>query len=241
MNAKVALISKTRQDSIRYAADAHLQRGAIGNKRGNIARDAHMHVAHRFDGEFEQRPAGLNNRGDVAYMDDIISVRAGHPLVDFSDNQLCASRRGEHAFNRGSQAHEAVLVGRRKLQQRHIDGQRAALDQVFNFAEEDGDVIDASGSHRLAHIGAHKQGAMAEMAFVLGVGIARKPQRAEVNNLYIAQLRGAVNQGIDQHRRRAAPRLNPHSIAGAHDLERLGRVHAFALKIIPPVQGCQPP
>ncbi len=167
VNTEVVLVAEAMQHRFGDAADAGLQRCAIGNERGHVARDAQVHLGEGLGAEFEQRPRCLNECRDLADVNGGVAMRARHPLVDFGDDGLGAARRRQRAVDRGAQAHESVRVGRRHLHQHDIERHRAAFKQAFDFAEEDWRVVGAAGGDRLAHVFAEKQSAMAKVAFVL--------------------------------------------------------------------------
>jgi hypothetical protein len=62
VNAQVALVAEALENRFGDAADAGLQRGAIGNERGHIARNAQMRFGAGLGVEFEQGARCLDNR-----------------------------------------------------------------------------------------------------------------------------------------------------------------------------------
>ena len=174
VNAQVALVVQTMENGLGDAADPGLQRGAVGNERGHVARHAHVHLGERLGAVLQQRPVALHNRGDMAHVHGGFAVRARHLPIHFGNHDPGAARGRQRAIHRGPQAHESVRIRRRNLHQHHVERQRAGLEEAFNLAEKDGCVIGAPVAHRLAHIVAQEKAAMAEMSFVLGPRVVRR-------------------------------------------------------------------
>ena len=112
---------------------------------------------------------------DFADVQERIAERARHLVVHFGDHVPGAARRGQRAVDASAEAQVAVLVGRRGLDEGHVDRHLARGEQPFDFAEEDRRVVGAALLDGLAHVGAEEQSVVAEMAFVLGPDIGRVP------------------------------------------------------------------
>ena len=89
------------------------------------------------------------------------------------------------AIHRRAQAHESMRIRRRHLHQHHVQRQRAGFKQPFNLAEEDRRVIGAARCDCLAHIGAEKQSAMAEVALVFRPRVLRLAERHHVHEFNV--------------------------------------------------------
>ena len=137
-------------------------------------------------------------------MDCGVAMRARHLPIHFGNHDLGAAHRRQRAVHRRSQAHESVRVRRRNLHQHHIERQSAALEEAFNFAQENRRVVGAPVAHRFAHVVAQKQAAMAEVACVLGPRVVRRAQRLHVDDFDIAKFGGARHQRIHKNGRRSA-------------------------------------
>ena len=90
------------------------------------------------------------------------------------------------------------MVGRRALEQGHIDGHGAGPEQAFDLAQENGRVIGAALLHGLAHVGGDEQGVGAEVAFVLGQAVIGDPHGGHVDHLDVAQLGAAAGERTHQ-------------------------------------------
>jgi hypothetical protein len=95
-----------------------------------------------------------------------------------------ALRRGQRRIDARPQAHIPVRVGRRALQQAHIDLDRLRSEQPLDFTEEDRRIIGAPFLHRLAHIAADEQGIMPEVAFILRKNVVGDPHGRHVKHLH---------------------------------------------------------
>ncbi len=62
VNAEVAAVVQTGEHGFRNAADPRLQRRAVGNERGDVARHLQMQVSELFGTVFEQRAVGFDDR-----------------------------------------------------------------------------------------------------------------------------------------------------------------------------------
>jgi hypothetical protein len=134
VNAQLEPAVKGREDGIRNAADAHLERRALLDERQNVLADPLVDLGRRLAFQIRQPFRVLDDGVDAVHMDERIPQRPRHLLVDLDDHGRGGLAGGLRGQDLDAQAHEAVLVGGRALQHRHVQRDQAPL-------EEPGDVV----------------------------------------------------------------------------------------------------
>jgi len=74
-------------------------------------------------------------------MDEPVAVDPGHMLIDLGNDQGGVFDRRLDDIHTDSQAHKTMVVRRGSLDQRHIDMDQAAIQQVRHLGKKDGRVI----------------------------------------------------------------------------------------------------
>src|SRR5262249_29799561 len=94
MDAEVSTIRKMAQGLVGHAAQPDLQRRAIFDDRGDVARDALADLAALWMAILRQGRVNSHQRIDAVEMDEAVALRARHLRVDLGDHVAC------HAQNR---------------------------------------------------------------------------------------------------------------------------------------------
>lgn len=229
VDAEVAPVLQVPQRLVRDAAGADLQRRAVVDGAGDVARDALDHGL--FGGcvpvldhgrlDLDEMVDALEGQGRFAH-------RPRHRRVDFGDDEPGALHRRRRHVDRDAQAHEAVRVGRRHLHAGHVDRQAAVAHQFGQPRRRQRHVLDRALAHRRAHLAADEDGAVAAARRHASVGAGG--QRAvgdEVQQLDVGRRRRQRLERAHQRARRGAGAADEDAVAGRNALHRgLGRQQA---------------
>ena len=98
-----------------------------------------------------------------------------------------ASRQG--GIDADAEAAESVRIGRRNLNQGHVDRHRPAFEQSFNLAQIDRSVVGAAVVDRFPHVGADEHGVVPEVPRHLRRHVGRAAHGHHVDDFHIAQRR----------------------------------------------------
>ena len=158
-------------------------------------------------------------------MNETVAVGARHLVIDLGHDVMRHLGRSQRGIHANPKTAEAVGIGRRNFDERHVNRHRAALKQAFNLAEVYGSVVGAALADGVAHIGPDEHGIVAKMPFHLGRHIRRAAHRHHVDDLHIMHLRGAAHQRFDQSLWFGTARLNVDSHPGANQAQRIIRCH----------------
>ena len=165
MDAEILFVKQELEHGVGERADAQLHGRAIGDQLGDMGRDFFDHclvniVPHR---HFKE---GSVNRHDVMHLVDVhgsVAQCARHLFVDLGNHHpgdLC-SGDGEAGFR--AHGTEAVYVRRRDVDQGHIQGEMAVLEEQGEFGEHHRGEVGPPLVDRPAHIGADEHGIDAQM------------------------------------------------------------------------------
>ena len=114
-------------------------------------------------------------------------------------------------------------VGRRGVDEHDIERQGAALEQPRDVRQEDRDVVGASLVDGGTGIRPDEQRAMPEVAGHLRRQVRPRSLGVEVDDADVAQLRGAIDQRLEQDRRRRGRAVQVDALTGLDDAGRVGR------------------
>src|SRR5205807_4562450 len=158
VHPEILAIHQHGQYGIGNSADTRLQYRSIVNQPGNVPGDGHLKIIHNGLFQRAQRPRRLHERVNVVDVNEAVAVSTRHVVVDLRDNILRHFGRGQGSIHTDPKAAIAVRVRRRNLNQGHVNGHLAALEQPFDFAEIDGSVIGAAVVNGFAYVGADEHG-----------------------------------------------------------------------------------
>src|SRR5690606_24865360 len=137
---------------------------------------------------------------------------------------------GECAVHGDAKRADALLVGRRHLDEGGVELKGAALlEQRGDLGEERGRVVRAAFLHRLADIGADEEGVVAEAPLHAGRDVWGRGFGVEVDDLDVAQLAGPGDEGVYEARWGRCPAVEVDPLAGldvGDSLFRGDSVHA---------------
>ena len=211
---------KQAEHRFRDAADTGLDGGAVGDQAGHLSSDGVVQFGDRVARILAERMRGFHEGIHAADMEERVAERARALVVDLHDGAAGALRGGQGGVDAGPQAHVAVRVGWRALQQADIDGQGAGAKQFLDFAEEDGGVIGAALLYGLAHVAADEEGVVAEVAFVLGQNVVGDPHGCHVQDLDVFQFGPAAGERLHEFHGFGAAVVNVDALAAADLGER---------------------
>ena len=106
-----------------------------GISRGDMVRDGHVQIGVRLGRKFGERTRGLDDGGHLGDVQEAIAEAAGHLIVDFNDDVPGAAGGGEGAIDAGAEAHIAVLVRGRCLEESNVERQGSGGEQFLDFAK----------------------------------------------------------------------------------------------------------
>ena len=164
MNAQVAVVAQATKNRIRNAADAQLQRRAVGRSAPRRARrcEALHLVGARLVRQFQQRARRLHQLSiSLTCRMQSPQVRGIRWFTSAITYSRCALPSA--CSPRPCPAQVAVLVGRTSLQQYDIQRHLARNEQTFDLTQEDGRIIGPPRLDRLAYVAAQKKSAVTEV------------------------------------------------------------------------------
>ena len=209
-------VCSTAPSSIRaghVAGDGHVQFGDLGLLHG------------------AQRARGLDDGIDLADVDEAVAIGARHLVVHLGDHEAGSLGSGEGGVDADPEAAEAVSVGRRDLDERHVNGHGAALEKIFDLAEVDGGVVGAAVVDGVAHVAADEHGVVAEMAGHLGRNVGGGAHGQHVDDFDVFDVGPALHQRLDQRLRLGAAGLNVDAHTGGDATQGFVGGAQFLLRI----------
>ena len=135
---------------------------------------------------------------DLADVDEAVSVRSRHLLVDLADDRLGVVHGGADDVDADPQAHIPVVVRGRGLDQRHIDRNDAPMEELRNLRQEDRRVIGAACVDRVPHRAADKERIQAEVTLDVLVEVRRNAERPEMEDIGVEERLG-VRLNVANH------------------------------------------
>ena len=211
---EVVLVVQQVQDGVRHAADAQLQRRAVGHQAGDVFRDAFGDVVRLADHRpLQQRLVVFDQIVDLVDVQEAVPQRPRHVRVDLGHQQFrrFGGRLGD--VHGDAQAAEAVLVRRADHDQRHVDRRAPRLEQAGNVGKEDRRVVRARVVHRVAQALADEESVGAKAGRVFRVGIGSDAQRQHLHDLRIAEPAAGLDQRPHQGLRLAASGRYEHAVS----------------------------
>ncbi len=187
MDPEVLMSAQPLQHRFRNAAHADLDCGAIGNQLGDVAGNGAVHLGHLALVELGQRLIGFNEGVHLAGVHGRVTERARHVPVHLHNQPRRLSSRRQRDFDARSQAHPAVAVRRRRLDQSDVNREFAVVKQPLDFVQEHGDIIRPALLHRLACVGGDEQCVVSKNTLVLRFCIGGGTERDTVQHLDISQ------------------------------------------------------
>ena len=237
VDAQVLVAAQREEHRFGNPADAGLKRGAIGNELRDVRGDGMMDRRDPALLVLGQRVRGLDDGVRLADVKEGIAQRAGRLVVDLDDEVARAVGAGQADVDARSQAHVAVIVGRCALDERDVDGNRAAAEQALDFVQENGDVVGAAFLNRAPDVGADEHGAVPEDAFVLGQRVIGRAHGGHVEDLDVAEFGSALEQRGDESLGFRAALVDQNAVSGFDGLEGLGGGPDLRAVAFDPVHG----
>ena len=139
-----------------------------------------------------------HHAGDAVDMYERVAERARHPGVHLGEHQVGALDGGPHHIHRDAEAHVAVRIGRAHLDERDIDPDPTAADELGDLGQEHRDEVRPALLHRLAHVGPDEERRVPESVGVLAGDVGRRPERHQMNDLVVGEVLAVLHQRGDQ-------------------------------------------
>jgi len=108
----------------------------------------------------------MDHEVDCVHVDESVAVNPGHIFIDLGDDDVRIVDGSPANIDADAQAHKAVFVGKRGLNEGDINGYSFAVDQVGNFGKKNGRVIGKAMINRVPGVVPDKKGVVSE---VIGV------------------------------------------------------------------------
>ncbi len=180
------------------AADARLQRGAVGDEARHVAADGPGHLVELAVLELRQRAVHRDQVVDVVHVEEGVAQGPGHLRVDLGDDEVGGLHPGADHVHRDPEAHVAVAVRGRDLDQRHVDAHPPAADELGDLREEDGHEVGPALLHRLPDVGADEERGVPEAPLQPRGHVGRRPQGEEVDDLVVGEVAPEGDQALHQ-------------------------------------------
>jgi hypothetical protein len=143
----MSLLMQIRENGIGDASISHLKGLPIPDETGDIFPDLLGRSTVGFLDEFQDGLIVGKDEVYIFHMDEAVTVDARHVSVHLSDYQRSLFRSGFDNVNAHPQTHVAVLIGRRGLDESHVNGHKSAVEEVWNVGEKDRSIIGQSLIH----------------------------------------------------------------------------------------------
>ena len=212
VNAEVAFVEHAAERGVGNGADAHLQRGAVGNEPGDVLANGLVNRRRRRGQMFGQGSIGQDERVQPRQVHQRVAVRARHAPVHFGNHQACASHRRQRRVDRRAERAVTVSIGRRDLNESHVERDPAGGEQGRDVGEKDRQVVGAAVGDGLAHRRAGKQRHRQKSSLVPLVDERRRPGGVEVIQRHPRQVR-PPDQRLDEGGRCRGRAVDEHAHA----------------------------
>src|SRR6185369_3192838 len=125
----------------------------------------------------------LDRQVDLVEAHEAIAEGARHARVDLRDHQTGRTDRGHGRIDRGPERTVAVRVRWRDVDQRDVERQAAAGEQLWNVGQEDRYEVRPPLIDCLANIGPNEQCTVPQVASHSRVDVWRRPGSVQVDDL----------------------------------------------------------
>ena len=200
VDAEVALVGERLADGGGNAADAHLDRGPVGDQVGHELADARFDLAELADEMLVRRHVALHRQVDLIDVDEALAERSRHALVELDDDGLGRPDRGMHGLDAGTQRAEAVGVGRRRVDEHGVEWQEPAVEQARDVGQEGRDVLGPAFVDRGPGVGPDEQRPMAEVRLHLRGEVGTRSLAVKVDDADVLELGCPCHEGIEEDR-----------------------------------------
>ena len=179
MDAEITAPLEMFQSFIRDAAEVDLQRGAVLDDLGDVARNLLRDIVDRRMAVFGHFALDWDKTSDALNGDQRIPVRARHAWVDFGDDRGSHAQYRHHDIDRYAEAHPAMFVWRSNLHHCDIRAYAPVGDQFGDLHERDWNVFGGARAHERRHVRTDKESPMPKARFI-GSAALRETGREEM-------------------------------------------------------------
>ena len=155
-------------------------------------------------------------------MQKAVAQGAGHILIDLGDDQVGGLGSGLGVVHGNAQAHIAVRIGGRALEQGHV-GPQVLPQEAGNFGKIHRSEIHTALGSGGAGGAAQEEGVVMEVFVILGLAVGCLAHGDHVDDLHVFILGGVGDQGVQDDGRLAAGVGDHHPLAGLDLLHGLRR------------------
>ena len=171
MEPQVLVVAEGPQHGVGDASDADLERGSVGDQFGDVTADFEFGFGGHGRRDLHQRGIDLHGRGEARGVDHGVAVGVGHRLVDLCDDGLGALHGRDRQIGRDAERAVALGVGRRDVDEREVEGQRAVAEQPRNLAQKGRDRLSVAVGQPAADVVGHEKAVHEERIAVFGTAV----------------------------------------------------------------------
>ena len=222
VDAQVVLLLQEQQHGVGDGADAQLKRIAVPHQAGDVLANGPLHVADLGGCQLDDGGVGLHQAADLGDVQEAVAQGAGHVLIDLGDDQVGGLGSGLGVVHGNAQAHIAVRIGGRALEQGHV-GPQVLPQEAGNFGKIHRGEIHAALGGGGAGGAAQEEGVVVEVFVILGLAVGCLAHGDHVDDLHVFILGGVGDQGVQDDGRLAAGVGDHHPLAGLDLLHGLRR------------------
>ena len=196
VDAEVAVAAEPLQHRVRDAADADLQRRAVGDPLDDRGGDRAVALVGRGGRDLDERPVGLAVAEQLGGVDLVEPERARHPLVDLEEERHLADQRRDVVGVR-AEREVAGAVGRaRRRQHDRVPGRE--LQQPRHLREVVRDELAAALPVRLARRAREEVGDVPQPVAEGPVDVRPLVQRVHLVHAHAAQALVLALEHVEQ-------------------------------------------
>ena len=214
VDAEVALVHERRAHRRRDPADAHLDRGAIGNEIRHELPDPPLDLSRHADQVLVRGHVALDREVDLVDVDEAVAQGSRDGAVELDDDRLCGPDRGVDGLDAGSERAESMGIRWCGIDEDGIEPDQPGFEQARNIGQERRDVLRATLVDRGARVRTDEQGPVSEVRRHLGREMGARSLAMEMDDPDVAQLRGSRDERIEQDRRRGRCPVQVDLLAG---------------------------
>ena len=175
-DAEVLLVLERLQAGVGDLPDAHLERRAVVHQRGDVAPDLQGGFVEGLARQVGEGVLAQHPGVDLVHGHESGPVDHRHFGVDLRDHERRGLDGREDHVHRDAQVDEAEGIGRRGLDEGHVDRHAPGSDHRRDLRQEDRGVVGAALVDRLAYVRADEECVVAEAVGVLGLDVGGGPE-----------------------------------------------------------------
>jgi hypothetical protein len=204
VDAEVTAVGQMAQRLVGHPTEPDLQRRAILDDRGDVARHSLCDLAGFGMTILRQWGVDADQRIEAVEVDEALAVRARHRRVDLGDHATRHAQDCRRKVHGHAEADEASDIGWRDLEQGDVDRQQPARQEHWHLLEGDRHVIELSAAREIPHVAADEERPMAIAAMGSARLLRQRRRSDEAHELEVGRAREHRLEPGDQAARRGA-------------------------------------